>query len=234
MLYSSAGYGVTSFGPMLERMCHQAGAEVDRSLRALEQIIALTHRNRPKLSLYVLTSVEQLYRTYLALAWEVSRLSTGSDATGLERLTRSQVVQRVHQKAGDFQLIGKLCETLRAYREDAPVTAIAQVLEGWTDREVHLFGMLVPLAHYAEEVRRDLTQLAALAPAQAASVAARRRDVEKTLAAPFRQLGFTAHQLYQFSQKLSAFTAAPVQPAPKATPWPFVTGKLRRGDPHAA
>ena len=137
-------------------------------------------------------------------------------------------MQRVHRSGGDFALIGRICQALLPHEEDPRVSEVKEVLLSWTNREAHLFSVLVPLANYADELRREVTQLRcgsadgsgdATTPA---SLAARLKEAERDMAPARRHLGQATLLLHQLAEELKPLTTtshqtSSLQPSPQET-----------------
>jgi hypothetical protein len=151
------------FAPILQMMSLDASRQVAEGVVQLNEVIHGSVRRRIRLSTYLRSAVEQLYRTYFTLACEVRRVCTldsGELAGAIAGLRRRELVARVHRTKGDFSVIERLCHALQPHGDNDPgLASAAAILGRWTDREVHLFGLLVPLATYTEELARELEAL---------------------------------------------------------------------------
>ncbi len=214
-------FATASFASMLEATSREAGSEVGDGVRRLRRIVK-GHIERPaQLPLYIYVAVRQLYRTYLTLSWEVGHLGSldASLSIALSRLGRAQLVQRVHRTGGDFALIGRICQALHPHIDEDPRVAEAEeVLLSWTDREAHLFCMLVPLANYADELRKELTQLSRAQVTVAAGLAARLKQAERAMTPVLRELAQTTQVLHQLAEELKPLTTtAPPAHSPSSS-----------------
>ena len=166
--------------PILLKMSTQAYGEVTEGIRELDLALQAATRRRLRWKLYLQVAVHHLRRTYLTLhaeALKVCQIDPDQLLPAIQTLRRRSLVARVHQGSGDFAVIH------RAYRllgSQGPFS----IVERLTNREVHLFALLVPLAAYTDELARDLEHLV-LGLAPRAQLEARlyhaRRDLEPVL-----------------------------------------------------
>ena len=207
---SGGGVAATSFASMLEAMSREAGAQVTEGIRRLRRVLNGRVERPTQLPLYVYVAVRQLYRTYLTLTWEVSHLGSLDVTTtaALDRLSRNHLVQRIHRTGGDFALITRVCKALRPHVElDARIAEAEEVLLSWTDREAHLFCMLVPLANYTDEVRKEVGQLLnARARVPTGAADSRVKEAQRAMAPVLRHLGRTTQLLHEFGEELKPLT----------------------------
>jgi hypothetical protein len=204
---ATGGLVATSFASMLEAMSREAGLEVEGNVRRLRRVVGggasrgARHGALPQqLPLYLYVAVRQLYRTYLTVTWEVSQLAEldGTAPGALERLSRTHLVHRIHRGGGDFALIGRVCLALAPHAESSAEVADAErVLRSWTDREAHLFRMLVPLANYLEALSQELAQLT-----HPEAIVARVKEAQRELAPARRQLATTSRLLHALAEEL--------------------------------
>lgn len=118
-------------------------------------------------------------------------------------------MQRVHRTGGDFALIGRICQALHPHIEEDPRVAEAEeVLLSWTDREAHLFCMLVPLANYADELRKELLLLSRSPVTLAAGLATGLKRAERAMAPVLRELAQTTQVLHQLAEELKPLTTS--------------------------
>lgn len=204
---ATGGLVAASFASMLEAMSRAAGLEVEGDVRRLRRVVGVDvsggarHGAPPsQLPLYLYVAVRQLYRTYLTVTWEVSQLSEldGTAPGALERLSRTHLVHRIHRGGGDFALIGRVCQALAPHAESSAEIADAErVLHAWTNREAHLFRMLVPLANYLEALSQELAQLT-----HPEAIAIRVKEAQRELAPARRQLATTSQLLRALAEEL--------------------------------
>lgn len=218
-------FATTSLASMLEATSREAELRVAAGVRRLRRIIKGRIDRPAQLPLYLYVAIRQLYSTYLALTHEVTQLGTfdSSISTALARLARAQMVQRVHRSGGDFALIGRICQALHPHEEDPRVSEVKEVLLSWTNREAHLFSVLVPLANYADELRREVTQLRSGGadgsgdPTTPASLAARLKEAGRDMAPARRHLGQATLLLHQLAEELKPLTTASPSPSPQTS-----------------
>lgn len=217
MLQGGAPAGGTPFALLLRLMVRDARGDVELGVKQLRAIIR-RHPTQRWLRVYVREAVRQLYRSYVALAGEVTFLGGpgAGSPTGLECISRRELIHRVHQTGGNFSLIDTLCRSLRAMGAGAAGAHEAlAVLSRWGNREVHLFRMLVPLANYAEELRADVASAHQAEPSEAL-VDACLRNAHHAMAPVFRELSAAASTLQRFAREADAAPPRVSQPVEAA------------------
>jgi hypothetical protein len=193
------GASAVPLAPILVKTSTYAYGEVTLGIREFDTAVRNATGRRDRLNLYLRVALEHLYRTYLTLLWEVERVCC-LDADQLQQvipvLMRRSLVTRVHQGAGDFAVIHRAYHLLANH-------AKVDIPERLTNREVHLFALLVPLAAYTDELAKDLETLL-LSGASASAVEARlvhaRREIEPVL----RHLGLATRALKHFIDELKS------------------------------
>ena len=210
---STGGWGKAPFASMLEAMAQQASIDVIEGVGRLRRVLLDRSAGRGQLPLYAYVAVRQLYRTYLALAWEVNNIAELEvvGPTALERLSRSHLVLRIHRTAGDFTLIERVCRALHPHAEVNPLVAEAQeVLGSWAQRDQHLFRVLVPLANFTEELRLELGRLLdSGGPDARRKLEACLGEAQKAMAPVLRQVSLTAQVLHRLAEELKPLTTDP-------------------------
>jgi hypothetical protein len=212
MRMANGGWGKTPFASMLEAMSQQASMDVIEGVGRLRRVLLDRSAGRGQLPLYAYVAVRQLYRTYLALAWEVNNIADLEvvGPAALERLARSQLVLRIHRTAGDFALIERVCRALRPHAEVNPLIAEAEeVLESWAQRDHHLFRVLVPLANFTEELRLELGRLLDGGPDAREELDACLGEAQKAMAPVLRQVSLTAQVLHRLAEELKPLSTDP-------------------------
>jgi hypothetical protein len=192
--------------PMLLMTSIDAHRDVTEGIREFNDAFRLATGRKVWLSMALRVAVQQLHRTYLTLVWEAQRVCTLTPAKlggAIEALQRRNLVPRVHKGRGDFGVVDRACNLLQAHGEsDDQLAAVAAIPRRWTNRELHFFGMLVPLAGYTEELARELQSLQSSsndAQTVAARLEAARREMEPVL----RLFCLTAQALKRFMDELT-------------------------------
>jgi|GEM_PF-2864878 len=190
--------------PMLLTMSISAHRDVVEGIAELKDGIGRVPRRKLLMSLCLKAAAEQLLRTYVTLVWEAQRvvgLSVAKVGPAIEALQRRNVVTRVHKTRGDFQRVERACDL--AFTQGVQNHQLARVAEvprhRWTNREVHLFALLVPLAAYMEELGRELQGLTADPTRVEARLAHARREMEPVL----QRFADTTQALQQFMDDLT-------------------------------
>ncbi|MBS1153819.1 MAG: hypothetical protein H6Q89_5517 [Myxococcaceae bacterium] len=187
--------------PILLLMSVDAYRDVTEGIRELSAGLRLATRRRRWLTLCLRVAVEQLHRTYLTLVWEATRVCTLTPAgleEAIETLRRRSLVPRVHQRRGDFARIERAFQLLQAQKSDRAAVAP----RGWANREVHLFGLLVPLAGYTEELARELQGLLA-SPSDPQVIEARLGQARRQIEPVLRYFCLTTQALKHFLNELN-------------------------------
>lgn len=209
---TTSGFGAASYTPMLDAMTGEAADEVARGVARLRRAVVARVERPAQLPLYIYVTVRQLYRTYLTLAWEVSHLGELDldHPSVLDRLSRNQLVQRVHRTSGDFALIARVCAALHPYAgSDARVADVEAVLRSWGDREAHLFRVLVPLANYAEKLKTEVTELlGVMGPGPLGPARGRIQEAQRALQPVAAHLSRATKLLHEFAEELKPLSAA--------------------------
>jgi hypothetical protein len=177
---------------------------VDNGVRHLKDIVRRHARQRWLLAA-IREAVEELHRSYVTLAGEVTLLGGAGSSVplGLERISRSQLVQRIHRTGGDFRLIARWCRELES-TADPGLEEAQLVLRRWANRDVHLFRILVPLASFAEELREDVAHAMGASGPSGALLDACLRNAHRAMVPVFRELSMTAGALRQFSREFDS------------------------------
>lgn len=221
-MHQSGDFLSTPFVLLLEVMARDARNDVDQGVNHLKALIKRDAGHR-WLLVYVREAVRQLHRSYVALAGEVTLLGgpAASGATGLERISRRELVHRVHRTGGDFSLIARQCDALGAIPgRGAAVDETHAVLRRWANRDVHLFRILVPLVNYAEELKADVANALSQPEARGALLDACLRNTHRAMAPVFRELSLSARGLQDFGLELDAVVPPSLVPARRLAPRP--------------
>lgn len=183
--------------PILLTMSIDAHRDVTDGIREFSGAFAQATKGRLRLSMCLRVAVEQLHRTYQALVGEAQRictLSPGKLTGAIEALQRRNLVPRVHKGSGDFGVLDRACNLLQAHGATIP--------RRWTSREVHLFGLLVPLAAYTEELARELQSLVQSAK-DPQRLEARLNHARREMEPVLRHFCLTAQALKSFMEQLA-------------------------------
>lgn len=190
--------------PILLMLSIDAHRDVTDGIRELNDVFH-AQPDLPMRRQTLRSAVEELHRTYLTLVWEAQRVCTLTQeklSREIEALQRRNLVPRVHRGRGDFSVVDRACNLLQAHGEqDHDLAAAAAVPLRWTNREVHLFGLLVPLAAYAEELARELQSLA-LSP-EPQTVQARLEHARREMEPVLKLFCLTAQALKGFMEELT-------------------------------
>ncbi len=187
------------FVPILLTMSIDAHRDVTEGIREFTHAFETTTRRKRWLSLCLRVAIQQVHRTYLTLIWEAQRVCTlkPSEVTvAIEALHRRNLIARVHKARGDFALVDRACNLLQT---EGSVAADPQ---RWTNREVHLFALLVPLASYTEELARELEGLVASAKGSH-SLESRLEHARREMEPVLRHFILTAQALQRFMEVLT-------------------------------
>ena len=199
---------------MLDKTVNHAATVVSHGVARLRIAVASCSGRQPTVPRVVQAATRELYRTYVALMVEASRIGRfGPDELGsLTALQRSRLVTRVHQTVGNFPLIESLIEPLhaRAVSDDA-VDAVEEVLRSWADREVHLFGILVPLAAEADALCSEVRAIVTLPSQMAKAIDSRCQLARRAVAPAYRQLARITRLLQEFAEELKQLTGVATQ-----------------------
>ena len=181
--------------PILLIMSIDAHRDVTEGIRKLNDAFRVATKRKRWLAVGVRVAVEQLHRTYLALLWEAQRICTlTAGKLDVESLQRRNLVTRVHKGRGDFEVLDRASDLLQAHGEAIPPR--------WTSREVHLFGLLVPLAGYTEELARELQSLL-LSSKDSQTLEARLDHARREMEPVLRLFCLTAQALKRFMEELT-------------------------------
>ena len=209
---ASSSSPVAEHLPLLEVTTRDAGHQVAQGIDRLRAAVVSSRRRHPRLAEYAHAATRELYRTYTALMIEASRIGRfGAEELGsLTTLQRSRLVTRVHHSIGNFVLIEKLCQTLQPHAAaDDAVAEVEDVLRGFSDREVHLFGMLVPMATYADDLCTEVRSIVTLPSLMVHAIESRCLVARRAINPVYRHLARTTRLLQEFADELKRFTADP-------------------------